>query len=371
MYADERRRAPVRGVREGESVTSHSSKPHRRRGRPQKFGRPSELVPLTLPTDVVSGLRRIDADLARAIVHLFETAPAWQESVMDVELVSFADRRCLIVINAAVIRNLPGVDIIRLEGHRAFLALAPGSSVNNLELAVVDRLAHAGHPIDLREQQALEQLGRQLRVWRDEPTLRFEGRSIIVIETSAQRAKRHAPSKSDGQPDVELVSFAERRHLIVVNSTLIRSLPGVDIIPLGRSRAFLALPPGRIVADLELAVVDRLTEASEARERQALEHLRGQLRRWRQDAALEFHARAIIVVESATATRAKGQSPIPQRAARRLVSGQRAASEVGCRPIDWSHEWLDVPPPHVVAIAADPPLLVDVQSSTVSALYAL
>src|ERR1700730_11680636 len=34
----------------------------RGRGRPQKFGRPGELVQLTLPTDVIRGLRQMDDD---------------------------------------------------------------------------------------------------------------------------------------------------------------------------------------------------------------------------------------------------------------------------------------------------------------------
>ena len=36
----------------------------------------------------------------------------------------------------------------------------------------------------------------------------------------------------DVQPDVELVTVADRRSLIVVNRKVIRVLPGVNIIPL-------------------------------------------------------------------------------------------------------------------------------------------
>jgi hypothetical protein len=45
---------------------------HRGRGRPPKFGRPAQLVAITLPTDVVQALRAHDPDLARAIVGLVE-----------------------------------------------------------------------------------------------------------------------------------------------------------------------------------------------------------------------------------------------------------------------------------------------------------
>src|SRR5205814_914451 len=39
-----------------------------KRGRPPKFGRPSRLVALTLPTQVIRGLRKLHPDLAWAIV---------------------------------------------------------------------------------------------------------------------------------------------------------------------------------------------------------------------------------------------------------------------------------------------------------------
>jgi hypothetical protein len=291
-------------------VSRRSPEPHRRRGRPQKFGRPSELVPLTLPSDVIRGLRKIDDDLARAIVQLFEMAPAWtHESAEDVELSSIGDRHFLIVINPAVIRSLPGVDIIPLESNRAFLALAPGRGVSDLELAVIDRLSDAGHLIDLRERQSLEQLRRQLRAWREDHGLRFQGRAIVVVETTATaRARDEAPHAADGQADVALAPFAGRRSLIVVNSTVIQSLPGVDLVPLGKDRAFLALAPGKSVSDLELAVIDRLSAATDNGEREALDHVRRQLRIWRQDATLEFHTRAIIVVESFVSKRGKGKA---------------------------------------------------------------
>jgi hypothetical protein len=299
--------------------SSHSH----RRGRPEKFGRPAELVQVTLPTDVVRGLGKIDDDLARAIVQLFERAPAWAlESTQDFELVSIADRHFLVAINAAVIRRLPGVDIIPLEGNRAFLALAPGRGVSDLELAVIDRLGEAEPAIPARERQALEQLRLQLRAWREDPALRFHGRAIVVVEANtpkrvSEAAHRPSPGGNghpvNGQPDVELVCFNEERCLIVVNSTVIRDLPGVDIIPMGRSRAFLALAPGSTVSDLELAIVDRMNLATEDRERQVLEHLRGKLKTWRHDAALEFRARAIIVVESMAVARTEGYSPTPPK----------------------------------------------------------
>ena len=91
--------------------------PDKRRGRPAKFGRPSRVVALTLPEDAIERLRRVHKDLGWAIVKLLDTKGVPNVSDMpeqepDVELVTVADRRSLIVVNREVIRDLPGVNII-------------------------------------------------------------------------------------------------------------------------------------------------------------------------------------------------------------------------------------------------------------------
>ena len=52
------------------------------------------------------------------------------------------------------------------------------------------------------------------------------------------------------QPDVELVGVADRRSLIVVNHDVIKTLPGVNIVPLSGSRAFLALEIDRGMSEI-------------------------------------------------------------------------------------------------------------------------
>ena len=43
-----------------------------KRGRPLKFGRPSQLVSITLPVDVIDWLTTIDEDLGWALTKVFE-----------------------------------------------------------------------------------------------------------------------------------------------------------------------------------------------------------------------------------------------------------------------------------------------------------
>ena len=160
------------------------SVPHGRRGRPPKFGRPSRVVAVTLPEEVVRGLRRLHPDLGWAIVTLFEKAPtrtsSAAESQPDAELVRIAERRSLIVVNRAVFKSLPGINIIPLHGNRAFLALDLGRGMTDLELAVIDRLDDPA--VEGRERKALLKLRSQLRIWRHDRALRFHSRAIIVVE---------------------------------------------------------------------------------------------------------------------------------------------------------------------------------------------
>ena len=163
-----------------------------KRGRPPKFGRRSQVVALTLPDDVVEGLRKIDPDVAWAIVSLFEKAPVRVAgkpvTPPDVELVTIAERRSLIVVDRAVFKHLRGVNIVPLHGDRAFLALDAGRGTSDLELAVIDSLDDPA--IQPRERRAMQKLRAQLHAWRHDRTLRFHSRSIIVVEHLTPRATR-------------------------------------------------------------------------------------------------------------------------------------------------------------------------------------
>jgi hypothetical protein len=164
-----------------------------RRGRPPKFGRRGQVIAVTLPKEVVDGLRKIHPDLAWAIVTLFEKTPKSRQvparpQQPDAELAAVGGRRFLIVVNPDVFSALPGVSFVPLGRQRAFMALAPGLGMSDLELAVVDRLALPSLPA--RERQALERLRTQLRAWRTDRGLRSDTRAIIVIERITRPRRR-------------------------------------------------------------------------------------------------------------------------------------------------------------------------------------
>ena len=114
---------------------------------------------------------------------------------------------------------------------------------------------------------------------------------VKLHERSARATRRKQTSLAD------LVQLPGNRALILVQPEPFKRLKGVSIIPLADGRGFLALEANRGVADLELAVIDRLEiSATSAVEREALSKLRALLKQWRQD-GIEFESRAIIVAK--------------------------------------------------------------------------
>lgn len=157
---------------------------HAKRGRPPKFGRPSRVVAITLPEEVVRGLRRVHDDLAWAIVQLFETSASRRSTRPpvrpDSELLAITPTGSLIVVNRELFKDLPGVSVIPLHDDRAFLAFDRNASIADLEVALMDRLANRA--IGARERRALSALRAHVRQWRRDRKLRCDMRSIIVLE---------------------------------------------------------------------------------------------------------------------------------------------------------------------------------------------
>jgi len=152
--------------------------PNRKRGRPQKFGRAAELISLTLPADVIEWLTSLDDDLGWAIVKLHERATKPRAADRDVaHLVRFPGDRALILVQAALFKDMPGVSLIPLADGRAFLAMETGKGVADLELFVLDRLDD--RKVEATERAALNKLRLLLKQWRQEG-VRFESRSIVV-----------------------------------------------------------------------------------------------------------------------------------------------------------------------------------------------
>lgn len=154
-----------------------------KRGRPKKFGREAQLISLTLPRDVITWLETIDDDLAWAIVRLHERSTAKRKADADVaQLVRFPGSRALILVQASLFRDMPGVSLIPLSDGRAFLAMESGKGVADLELFVLDRIENPR--VDASERAALQSLRQLLKEWRQDG-IHFESRSIVIATQNA------------------------------------------------------------------------------------------------------------------------------------------------------------------------------------------
>lgn len=114
---------------------------------------------------------------------------------------------------------------------------------------------------------------------------------VSVVEKTQGRSTRRSV------PEAELVEIGGGHSLIVVDPSVFRSLPGVDIVPFSHNQAFLALESGRGMAELELAVHDRIAQLKPgSRALAPMQRLLGQLQAWRRSRALTFGTRSIILV---------------------------------------------------------------------------
>jgi hypothetical protein len=115
---------------------------------------------------------------------------------------------------------------------------------------------------------------------------------VTLVNASGRAARRPASSR-----DAELVEIGSGQALIVVPTSTLKLLEGVQAVPLTDGQAFLALEPGRGLADVELAVTDRLEDTPmAAADAEMLTSFLAQLRQWRKDRRLKFTTRTIIIV---------------------------------------------------------------------------
>lgn len=160
------------------------------RGRPLKYGRPARMVAVTLPQDTIEELRAIDADVGRAIVLLVNAVSRSRDLATHRPIVTYEKvgrRRSLIVVDREAVKGVPGCDLIPLADDRAFLALADGHGLPDLELAILDRLSD--HSVTGRQREGLEALRRALTECRRANDVEVESRSILVVENRHGRGK--------------------------------------------------------------------------------------------------------------------------------------------------------------------------------------
>ncbi len=119
-----------------------------------------------------------------------------------------------------------------------------------------------------------------------------------VVSLSEKLRSTNRAVHRGSRPSVELAQLSARSALIVVDPRTVRSVPGVSVVPVAAGRAFLAFDEGRGLADLELAVLERLqSPKTSATVRRELSLLQRQIRSWRNSRRFRLSTRSIILVE--------------------------------------------------------------------------
>jgi hypothetical protein len=158
------------------------------RGRPQKFGRPSRAVTLTLPEDIIAALRAVDDDLSRAVVRLVQPLVADVVPLPPAELSKYGDRAVIVVRPVAALENLPGVRLVRFPDGRALISLDESMSVHEFELKLRD--ATDDDRLSSRERVLLTSIAEILKTARSTRGIAVVSRNIIVLQSVRQRKER-------------------------------------------------------------------------------------------------------------------------------------------------------------------------------------
>ena len=151
------------------------------RGRPKKFGRPARSLTVTLPDDVIERLRRMNADVGRAIVGLVDRTPKpARKGPPPASLASYGRHAVILVTPVPVLRRFRGVELVPFGNGRALIALDHPHGIPQFELELRDALEKR----DLKslEREVLEAVAEILKDARQSRLLTVAERSIIVLD---------------------------------------------------------------------------------------------------------------------------------------------------------------------------------------------
>jgi hypothetical protein len=132
----------------------------RQRGRPPKFQQRGRPITVTLPESTLARLAAIDPDRSRAIVKAADGAMALHDGVSLPELVEVAPGiRVILVGPTRCLRRIEWLRLFEVAPFRYLLVIPSGTSVDSLEVAVIDLLENLQDD-DPMERETLEKLRR-------------------------------------------------------------------------------------------------------------------------------------------------------------------------------------------------------------------
>ena len=154
--------------------------PPKRRGRPQKFGRPARPVTVTLPQDTIDLLTDVDPDVGLAIVRVVDQLKTRRKRP-PVTLARYGRHAIIIVKPVRALKRLPGIELVPIgAGGRALIALSEPMTTAQFELRVQDALELK--ELTAEDREALRHLADILKDARRSGHTALTSRTIIVLE---------------------------------------------------------------------------------------------------------------------------------------------------------------------------------------------
>ena len=167
-------------------------------GRPPKFRGPRRPVTVTLPEGTLATLAAVDADRARAIVKVTETALlADGKAVKQVELIEVTPGLGIILVGPCqILQKIPGLRLVEVAPMRFLLVIPTGTTIDSVELAITDLLDDKVH--EALEHSTLSQLRDLIRSLRRQGL--FSKAEMLFVDTRAMEdeTRRAEPGKSAG-----------------------------------------------------------------------------------------------------------------------------------------------------------------------------
>lgn len=113
-------------------------------GRPPKFSEPSKPVTITLPVRILDKLRLIGKDRGLAIAKTVDSlVPDGKLQTPLLEIIKVCEGQGLIVIGySRALARIPGIQLAEISPMRYLISVKSGTSVDSLELAILDLIDH-------------------------------------------------------------------------------------------------------------------------------------------------------------------------------------------------------------------------------------
>ena len=164
---------------EAKTIGKQGSESASKGGRPAKFNEPRRPVTMTLPNRILDLLADINQDRAKAIATLVEQSMLpGGDPVEPVRELPVNDTKSLLTVaDCPALRAIPWLSLIEISPGRHLVSVEPGTSIEKLELAIVDLLESTSDP---RESRILQEFLRCLREPRR--TQRVKKEAILVVD---------------------------------------------------------------------------------------------------------------------------------------------------------------------------------------------